>query len=410
MRVLIVSQYFAPEITAASLRLEPIAAGLAERGHDVEVLCEAPNHPHGVVPVEFRRRLVTRRETGGYRVSHVWVKASESKRARARVASYASFATSALVVGSAMKRPDVVISSSPPLSVGAVGAVLARRHRVPAVFDVRDLWPEIAVALGEIGPGRLLAAVEGLEQRLYRDAAAITTPTEPFQRHISAIAGSEEKVHVLFNGTTREWLEAGVREPDRTAAGIDSDRFVWTYAGNLGLSQNLDVAIEAAGILGDGFQLLLLGDGTARRGLEERAGSLAGREVIFRAAVPPQEAQGVMRASDALVVLLADVSALEKTIPVKLYDSCAIGRPVIVSAQGEARRLAEEAGAAITLDPGDASALAKTIRELRDDEALRDRLTGGGRRFAEANVRDAGVERLEQILEALPGVPTGSDR
>lgn len=399
MRILIVSQYFHPEITAASLRLGPIAAGLAARGHDVEVLCEAPNHPHGIVPPEFRKRLVTRREMDGYRVSHVWVRASESKRARSRIGSYASYAASAAMVGAAMKRPDVVISSSPPLSVGAVGGVLAQRHRVPAVFDVRDLWPQIAVALGEIGPGRLLTAIEGLERRLYRSAAAITTPTEPFRRHIAAIAGSEGKVHVLPNGTTREWIDAGRREPDRDAAGLPDDRFVWTYAGNLGLSQNLDVAIEAARSLGDGFQLLLLGDGTAREGLEERAGDLIGREVVFRAAVPVTEAQLLMRASDALAVLLADVPALEKTIPVKLYDSCAIGRPVIVSARGEARRLADGAGAALTLDPGDPAGLAAAVRELRDDEALRDRLAVGGRRFAEANVREAGVEKLERILE-----------
>ena len=410
MRILIATQYFEPEITAASLRLEPLAAGLAARGHDVEVVCEAPNHPHGVVPAEYRGHLVTRRHANGYRVSHVWVKASESKRARARIGSYGSYAASAFAVGSAMKRPDVVISSSPPLSVGAVGALLARRHRVPAVFDVRDLWPQIAVALGEIGPGRLLTAVEGLERRLYRGAAAITTPTEPFRRHIAEIAGSEDKVHVLPNGTTRAWIEAGRRDPDKAAAGIPADRFVWTYAGNLGLSQNLDVAIDAARALGDGFQLLLLGDGTARRDLEERAGDLIGREVAFRASVPVTEAQVVMRASDALAVLLADVPALEKTIPVKLYDSCAIGRPVIVSAKGEARRLADEDGAALTLDPGDGAGLAAAVRRLRDDEALRDSLVDGGRRFAEANVREAGVEKLEGILEGLPRRPVRSGR
>ena len=167
----------------------------------------------------------------------------------------------------------------------------------------------------------------------------------------------------------------------------------------MGLSQNLGVAIEAARRLGDGFQLLLLGGGTARAGLEELADGLVGREVVFRDAVPPVEAQSIMRASDALAVLLADVPALEKTVPVKLYDSCAIGRPVVVSAKGEARRLVEETDAALTLDPGDPDALAAAVRRLRDEPELRERLAASGRSFAESNVREAGVELLEGLLE-----------
>jgi colanic acid biosynthesis glycosyl transferase WcaI len=397
MRILIVSQYFAPEVTAASLRLEPLARGLAERGHEVEVVCEVPNHPHGVVPPEFRRKLVHRSTDGGYRASRVWVKASTSKRARARLASYASFGATGLAVGSALRRPDVVVASSPPLSVGLLGALLAARFRVPLVFDVRDLWPQVAVALGEIGPGRVLRAAERLERRLYADAAAITTPTEPFRQHIAAMVDAPGKVHVLPNGTTRPWLEAG----DGDAVAGDGGRFVWTYAGNLGLSQNLEVAIEAARLLGDGYRLQLLGDGTARAKLEDDAKGMLGAEVVFGGSVPQERAREIMRGSDALVVLLADVPALSKTVPVKLYDSCAVGRPVVLAAKGESRRLADEHGAALTLDPGDPVALADAIRAVSGDAELRDRLAAGGRRFAEANLRENGVGLLQGVLEEV---------
>jgi glycosyltransferase involved in cell wall biosynthesis len=399
VRILFVSQYFAPEITAASLRLEPLAAGLARRGHDVEVLCEAPSHPRGVVPAEFRRRLVTRRDAEGYRVSHVWVTSSESKRARTRLASYGSFAASATIVGAAMRRPDVVVASSPPLSVGVVGAALAARHRVPLVLDVRDLWPQVAAALGELPPGRVLRTAESVERHLYARAAAVTTPTEPFRRHIADLAVRPDKVTVLPNGTTKEWIAAGSSEPSREAAGFPEDRFVWTYAGNIGLSQDLGMAIEAARLLGDGYQLLLLGDGTAREQLREQAGDLDGGSVVFRSSVPPEEAQVIMRASDALVVILADVAALSKTVPVKLYDSCAVGRPVILAANGESRRLSEERGAALTLNPGDPAALANAVRRLRDEPGIGEALVQEARRFAEESLRERGVPLLEGILE-----------
>ncbi len=403
MRVLIVSQYFSPELTAASLRLGPFAAGLTGRGHAVEVLCEAPNHPHGVVPAEYRRRLLTREQDAGYRVIRTWVRASPSKRARARLASYTSFAATATAVGLTLQRPDAIVASSPPLPVGQVGTLLARRHRCPWVLDVRDPWPEAALALGELEPGRLASAAEALERRLYSHADAITTPTASFAAAIGAIVADEAKVHVVANGTTREWLDAGAAPADRAAAGLPADRFVWTYAGNIGLSQDLEVAIAAAAELGDGYELLLLGDGTRREPLERFAAERAPGGVRFRDAVAPTEAMKIMRASDALLVPLADIPALGRSIPIKLYDSCAIGRPVIVAAPGAVRALAEHERLGVATDPGDPAALAAAVRSLAVDPGRANELATAGRAFAAANLRERGVEALESLLLDLTG-------
>ena len=401
MRILIATQYFAPEVTAAPLRLEPLAAGLAARGHQVEVVCEIPNHPRGIVHPGFPRRPLTTRERDGYRVRYVWVRASPSKRARARLAAYATYAFSATAIGSALSRPDVVFASSPPLSVGAVGAALATRYRVPLVFDVRDLWPQIALALGELEPGPVARGAARLERWLYRHSVAVTTPTAAFRDHIAAIAGSAEKVHVLANGTTRAWLAAGEGPSDRGSIGLPDDVFVWTYAGNLGLSQDLEAAIEAAALLGDDYALLLLGDGTSRQRLEELAAGRGAGTVLFMDSVPVAEAMQIMRASDALLVSLAAHVELGRSVPVKLYDSCAVGRPVIVAAPGEPRRLMQEAGAALTLDPGDPVALADAVSSLRDDSALGERLADAGRSFAAKHLREDGVEQLERLLEEV---------
>ena len=177
-----------------------------------------------------------------------------------------------------------------------------------------------------------------------------------------------------------------------------------------GLSQNLEVAIEAARLLGNDFQLLLLGDGTRRAELERLADGLPGGSVCFRAAVAPARAMEIMRASDALLVSLADVAELGRSIPVKLYDSCAVARPVIVAAPGELRRTAERAGAALTIDPGDAPALATAVRSLRDDHELSRRLIKGGTAFAEAHLRDRGVEQLELLLRSVVERPANGRR
>jgi glycosyltransferase involved in cell wall biosynthesis len=392
---------FTPEITAAPVRLHPFAAGLAARGHEVEVVCEVPSHPQGIVYEGYGARLIESRELDGFRTTYVWTYARPSKRARHRLGSYASYAATATAVASARRRPDVVLASSPPLSVGAVGAIVAKRHRAAFVLDVRDLWPEVAVALGELSPGPVLRAAEILERRLYAAAALVTTPTESFREHIAALSPDPSRAQVVANGTTERWLAAGEAEVPRL--GDVARAFVWTYAGNVGLSQDLETAIEAARILGSGFELRIAGDGARREALEEQAQRTPGARVRFEGLVEPEAAARLLRGSDALLVSLADDPALAKSIPIKLYDYCAIGRPVIVAATGEVRRIAEAEDVAIALDPGDPEALAEAVRSLRGDAGRAGELASRARDFAARNLRERGVERLESLLRGIAG-------
>jgi colanic acid biosynthesis glycosyl transferase WcaI len=397
VRVLIASQYFVPEITAAASRLHAFAEGLAHKGHEVQVICEVPSHPAGVVAPGYGGHLVDRRDMDGFEVSYVWVRATPSRGFRARVLNYASYGASATLAGLTRRRPDVILASSPPLSVGSVGAILAIRHRVPWVLDVRDLWPDAAVALGEVNEGIVLRVAERLERRLYRSAAAITATTEPFREAIEG-RGGRDKVSVIPNGTTDLFLSVGATEPDPTLLDEGEGAFTWMHAGNIGLFHGLDTAIEAAGELGEGFRLILLGGGARRKAMEDLAARLPPRRVSFMDAVPQERAARLMRASDALLVSLGPIPGLEGMVLSKLYDCCAMVRPIVVAAPGETRRVAEAADAALCVPPGDPGALAAAIGRLRDDQALRDSLATGAREFAEANSRARGVERLEGIL------------
>jgi len=403
VRILIFSQYFPPEVGATQSRMHTFAAGLAARGHEVEVICGLPNHPQGVVRPGFRGRVAVRRRDEGFRVLHTWVRASPVKTTYTRLAYYASYASTATVAGSLMRKPDVVFATSPPLPGAAAAAAVAARHRVPWVMDVRDLWPDAAVALGELSNPRMLAIAERLERRLYASATAITAVTRPFCRVIASKTSDPSKVHLLPNGTTRLWVDGARVEASRSELGLPTDRFVWTYAGNLGIAQGLETAIDAAGLLEDRYQLLLLGDGPVRRDLERRAASLPAGAVAFRDQVPPSQAVRYLRASDALLVPLAAHPALRDFVPSKLFDCCAVGRPVIVAAAGEPERMARDTGAALAVPPADAAALGGAVRSLADDEQLRDRLVHAGRAFGADHLRDRQVERLDALLAEVAG-------
>ena len=120
MRVLIFSQHFTL-VTAARFRIEPFVAALLGSGHEVEVVCAVPNHPEGVIHPEYRGRALVRKRAPGLTVDYVWVRATPLKTLRTRLGLYGSYAAMAVAVGAAAPRPDVVLASSPPLSVGLAG-------------------------------------------------------------------------------------------------------------------------------------------------------------------------------------------------------------------------------------------------------------------------------------------------
>lgn len=380
--------------------MHEIARGLAARGHAVEVICEVPNHPQGRIHDGYRRRLRVRRQADGYGVTHLWVHTSERKTTLGRLLFYGSYLALATAAGSLRRRPDVVLASSPPLPVAMAGDAVARRHRVPWVMDVRDLWPEAAVALGELSDERLVRLIGRAAGALYERAAAVTTVTEPFRAHIAGAVSRPEKVTLVPNGTTQFWLDGAGVAPDRAGLGLPADRFLTTFAGNVGTAQGLEAAIDAAALAGDGHRLLILGDGPARERLERHAAAVAPGRVEFRGQVDPELARRYLRSSDCLLVSLGAHPELAPFVPSKLYDCCAVGRPVVVAAAGEPPRLVRESGAALAVPPGDGAALASALRRLQEDPALRAQLEDRGPRFARGNLREAAIERLAAVVES----------
>jgi putative colanic acid biosynthesis glycosyltransferase WcaI len=397
MRVLILTQHYAPEITAARFRIEVFADRLVRAGHHVDVVCPVPNHPTGNVPREYRGRLRVSREVGGAEVRYVWVRTTPERTPGGRLAFYASYAALGSIIATTVPQPDIVLATSPPLSVGAVGAVVGKLRRRPWVLDVRDLWPSAAELMGEVTSQRVIRAAEWLEKRLYRSAAMVTVASRPFVDHVVAAGAAEEKVELVPNGTTEQWLTLGATEVDRGELDLARERFIWTYAGNLGPSRRLDVALDAAEALGDDFELVLIGDGGARDALAERIGQMKSGHAALLGLMPPDRAARYLRASDALFVPQQEL--LGDFVPSKLYDCSAIGRPLVVAAAGETMRLANEAGVGVGVRPADTEALVAAVRRLRDEPVLADEMSARGREFAREHLRERQGDHLVGLLE-----------
>ncbi|HMN97897.1 MAG TPA: glycosyltransferase family 4 protein [Miltoncostaeaceae bacterium] len=403
MRILLVTQHFSPEITSCALRMDAFTEAWREEGHDVTVLTAVPNHPEGVIHQGYRGRPVVRERRGSADVVRTWVRTSPGKGAVARLMTYGSFAAMATTVGALrVPRPDIVVATTPPPMAGVAGAALATRYRVPFVLDVRDLWPDAAIAMGELAPGRAASALQALVQWLYRRADLVVAATEGFAEEIGH--GAE----VIPNGCDPRVaaLPDDAGEAIRHRLGLE-DRFVVGFVGNHGVCEGLEEVVDAAGLLGadSGVHLLMVGDGPRRDELIARANATQARNVTFHPPVSVDEVGSFIRASDVLIVPLRNDPHFSTRFPAKLFDAWACGRPVLVGWDGDARRLAEGIAAGSFAPSGRPEALAAEMIRLRDlgPDVLRERGRNGRAWVLAERNRSAAARRLADRLAQVAG-------
>ena len=181
MRMLILTQFFAPETGAPQTRLGALARELIRLGHEAEVVTAMPNYPAGRIFSAYRGRFYCREDWGGIAIHRVWVHASMGKGA-GRLLNYLSFAATSLYALIKSKRPDYIFVESPPLFLAIPAILMARLWRVATILNVADLWPDSVRQLGILKPGIILRAAERLERWAYRRADFVNAVTEGIAR------------------------------------------------------------------------------------------------------------------------------------------------------------------------------------------------------------------------------------
>jgi len=408
MRVLVVSQYFPPESGACAIRVRSFVRSLKAEGHDVVVLTEKPCYPEGVIEEEYRGGLFEERVVDGVPVINTWVYTRPEASFVTQLLSYLTFMLMAIVgAGRTEGQFDIVLASSPPLTVGGAGWVVSLMKGGSFVLDVRDLWPEVAVAMGEVENPFLIRVAEQVEHFLYRRADGITAATQGFCDHIATKVADPPPLERIMNGTVPSTFDrSGRREDVREALDVEEDTFVVTYAGIMGRAQGLGHILEAAAELKTEERIAfhLRGDGSVKDELIEASREQSLDNVRFFDYCPLEKAAAHIAASDALLVPLADDDLYRWFIPSKLFDSMATGQPVLLSVNGEAREILNDAGAGLYYPPEDGNALADNIRRLLDHPEERAQMGERGRVYAEENcTRRAQAREMVQFLESIVG-------
>ena len=408
MRILYLSQYFPPEVGATQTRAYEMARHLASAGHQVTVLTEVPNHPSGIIPPAYRGKLYERSNLDGIDVIRVWVKTSPDKTFSRRMLFYLSYMVNAALAGLVLARGryDLIYATSPPLFVGGAALALSILRRTPLVFEVRDLWPESAVALGELGNARAVAMAGKLEELCYNRARCVVVVTEGIRQRL-AERGFGDKVALVPNGANTELFRPSPKAGAalRAEPGL-TDKFVVLYAGIHGVAQGLETVLDAARQLQamPDVHFLLVGEGPKKAELLELRNRWRLANVTMLAEQPSTEMPGILSAADLALVPLRRLELFRGARPSKMFEAWACGCPVVLSIDGEARQVLEQADAGIYVEPEDAEGMAQAILTLKGEPERLRRYGANGRSFVEAHYsRQRLAADLEQLLTKIVG-------
>lgn len=403
--ILFITPYFPPEKAAAAVRISETAKLLVKRGYQVTVLTTVPNYPTGIVPSEYRGHMIQQAMLEGVRVVRVWSYTSPNKGFLRRILAQLSFGCVAPVLGvKTVGHPDVIIIQSPPLFDAIAGRILAWYKRCPFIFLVSDIWPESAIQLGALRNRVLIRLSEWLEWSTYQRASLVWTLTAGIQSTLIQRGLSQDRVFLLTNGVDITKFRPLPQAQARTELGWD-DRFTVLYAGTHGLAHGLSTVLEAAEHLRDrkDIRIVLVGDGAEKAALVTQAQKRELNNITFLEPQQHDRMPLLLAAADVCLVSLRKVPLFEGALPLKMFEAMACARPIVLAAEGEARRLAEhQADAALAVEQENAEALVSAILYLREHREKAELLGQRGRAYVEAHYnRDQLTAALDARIETL---------
>ena len=392
MHILLLNQYYPPDTSATAKMAAQVAEKLAER-HQVTVIAGRPSYdPDEFYPFAFLRRDIRDNVT----VERVASTAYPRHQMRRRVSNYLSYL--ALAVPRALAiHPDIVLAMTDPPVAGIAGAFIARMADRPFVYNIRDLYPDMAIGGDIVQPNRWVDRWEKMHRRALHQAARVIVLGDDMRERIISKGVSPDRVVVVRDGAS--FPPSPPERNDLVVQKIRCDfSFVALHAGNLGFYGAWDSLLKAADILrNENTGLVFVGDGANRAAMEISAKPLP--NVRFLPFFPIEQVPHVMMAGDVHIVTVR--RGLEGVVvPSKLYSILAAGRPVlaIAAAESDAARIVRESGCGISADPDDPAAIAAAIRELRNDQ---NRLIQMGIRAKETAAKYARVDELERFAEVV---------
>lgn len=401
-RFTILTQYYPPETGAPQNRLYSLATWLRRKGHEVSIVTAMPNYPKNKIYPGYAGRYSVYELIDEVSVYRSWIYVSHSRGIMARLLNYFSFVVTSFFSLLRLPRTEFIICESPPLFLGITAVLIAKIKRSKLVFNVSDLWPESAEKLNIISNRFLIRLAYGLEHWIYKKSYLISGQTKGIVKSIES-RFPEKKVIWFPNGVDIDFFDKPRKEKNawRDKFGISDNDFMLLYAGILGHAQGLEVILNAADILKDlPLKFLIVGDGPEKERLLVLAEAKDLKHVVFHGNLQKDDIPSLIESCDAYIVPLRKLDLFKGAIPSKLFEPLALGRPILLGVDGEARDLfIDEGRGGLYFEPENASDLAEQIQTLLTNQALVESLGKQGQQFVRLHFDRNRIH--EQFLKEL---------
>jgi len=403
MRILFLSQYFPPETEIGGIRILEIGRRLIARGHRVSVLTGLPNYPSGKLDPAYRKKawkLAWQEKLDGIEVLRVAMFPSHSKKTLPRLANYFSFLFAAALRAIFAAKPDVIVCTSPPLTIGLSAWLAAKRFKVPFVLEARDLWPEAAIALGYLQNPRIQKSAFALERFLYRQARHIVVVSHGMRKDLIERGIAPAKCSVIPNG-----VDTDLFTPEAKSDYIEnlkqSGFKVGIYLGTLSVYHGIDHALTLLEKLRphSDIRIVFAAGGSALHELQTAVTKRGLNNALFLRAPSRREMPALIASSDFGLALVKPGPFSRWLLSSKIFMYMACGRPIFALATGETARVIAEAQCGIVEEPVDSgiNRLAASIADLAGGPAAQS-MGRAGRHYAE---QSCGWNSLSESYDLL---------
>lgn len=356
MRLLVISNYFFPEIGAAPYRIYKMAQGLS-KSHDVEVICPLPNYPHGKIAKGFRGKLYKKELFEGIKVYRYFIYPSNSKNAVLRILSMFSFAVFlwlSIFHVRKKKKIDAVIVQNSPLLISFSSIVLYKKILgKKIVLNVSDLWPGSAKDLGYVKEGRFFNLLKKIESFNYRNSDVITGQSQEILNHID-----EKKPE------TPKFLYRNIQPKSKITDVSKKENFSIVYAGIIGVAQKLYSIVENVDFKKLNLQFDIYGDGAEKEAILDLIKKEQITNISYKGMIPKAELNKVLPTYHFGLVPLA--TNIKGAVPSKIFDFVSNKIPVVYLGYGEAKHLVEDNNLGYTMPPKSYEELEKVLKEISE--------------------------------------------
>jgi glycosyltransferase involved in cell wall biosynthesis len=406
MHILFLSDNFPPEVNAPASRTFEHCREWVREGHQVTVVTCAPNFPTGKVFAGYRNRLWQSEEMDGIRVIRVWSYIAANAGFGRRILDYVSYMVTASLAALRVGNVSVVIGTSPQFFAACAAFFVGWVKRAPFVFELRDLWPESIKAVGAMRQPRLIAALDRLELLLYRRARLIVSVTNSFRRNLERRGIDPRKIEVVTNGVDLARYQPQPRDADLAAKLGLERKFVAGYIGTHGMAHALETILDCAGLAardpaGRNIHFLMVGDGAEKARLREECRTRGLANVTFIDSVSKDQVVRYWSLLDVSIIHLRRTALFKSVIPSKMFESMAMGIPILLGVEGEASEILKAEHAGLPFEPENSALLCCRLMALKDDPQLRASLSRCGATAARNYDRTILARRMLRLLENL---------